>query len=39
MLDEAQRRIEDYFYFYNHKRSQRKLIKLMPVQFRRQFTS
>ncbi|MDF2647255.1 MAG: transposase [Paenibacillus sp.] len=38
-LDEAQRRIEDFIYFYNQKRPQRKLKKLTPVQYRRQFAA
>ncbi|WP_169833786.1 IS3 family transposase [Saccharibacillus sacchari] len=38
-LDEAQRRIEQYIRFYNTKRPQRKLNKLTPVEYRRQFIS
>lgn len=36
---EAQRRIEKYIHFYNTKRPQRKLNKLTPVEYRRQFVS
>ncbi|MCL9661414.1 IS3 family transposase [Paenibacillus hunanensis] len=36
-LAEAQRRIEKYIRFYNRKRPQRKLNKLTPVEYRRQF--
>jgi len=36
-MDEAQRRIEAYIYFYNQHRPQRKLNKLPPVEFRKQF--
>lgn len=36
-LDEAQKRIEKYICFYNTKRPQRKLNKLTPVEYRRQF--
>jgi transposase InsO family protein len=36
-LDEAQRRIIQYFHFYNEDRPQRKLKKLTPVEYRRQF--
>lgn len=38
-LDEAQRRIEEFIHFYNHDRIQRKLKKLTPLEFRRQFTA
>lgn len=38
-LDEAQKRIERYIRFYNTKRPQRKLNKLTPVEYRRQFVS
>jgi putative transposase len=38
-LDEAQRRIEEFIYFYNHERIQRKLNKLTPVEFRRQLAA
>ena len=38
-LDEAQRRIIQYFKFYNEDRPQRKLKKLTPVEYRRQFSS
>ena len=38
-LDEAQKRIEKYICFYNTKRPQRKLNKLTPVEYRRQFVS
>jgi len=38
-LDEAQRRIEEFIHFYNHERIQRKLKKLTPVEFRRQFSA
>ncbi|WP_422659058.1 IS3 family transposase [Paenibacillus sp. EC2-1] len=38
-LAEAQRRIEKYIRFYNRKRPQRKLNKLTPVEYRRQFTA
>ncbi|MFD1130588.1 IS3 family transposase [Paenibacillus provencensis] len=34
---EAQRRIEKYIHFYNKRRPQRKLNKLTPIEFRRQF--
>ncbi|MFC5652920.1 IS3 family transposase [Paenibacillus solisilvae] len=33
-IEEAQSRIEEYIYFYNHCRPQRKLNKLTPVQYR-----
>ncbi|WP_458123272.1 IS3 family transposase [Paenibacillus sp. Z3-2] len=36
-MDEAQRRIEAYIHFYNQHRPQRKLNKLPPVGFRKQF--
>ncbi|WP_434752583.1 IS3 family transposase [Paenibacillus amylolyticus] len=36
-MDEAQRRIEAYIHFYNQHRPQRKLNKLPPVEFRKQF--
>ncbi|WP_433943780.1 IS3 family transposase [Paenibacillus sp. SN-8-1] len=36
-LAEAQRRIEKYIRFYNRRRPQRKLNKLTPVEYRRQF--
>lgn len=35
-VEEAQMRIEDYIYFYNNYRPQRKLNKLTPVQYRNQ---
>ncbi|QKS46692.1 IS3 family transposase (plasmid) [Paenibacillus cellulosilyticus] len=35
-IAEAQRRIEEYIRFYNEERSQRKLNKLTPVEYRRQ---
>lgn len=38
-FDEAQKRIEKYIRFYNTKRPQRKLNKLTPVEYRRQFVS
>ncbi|WP_168928788.1 IS3 family transposase [Paenibacillus dokdonensis] len=38
-LAEAQRRIEKYIQFYNQRRPQRKLNKLTPVQYRRQFAA
>lgn len=38
-LSEAQRRIEKYIRFYNRRRPQRKLNKLTPVEYRRQFTA
>ena len=38
-LAEAQRRIEKYIRFYNRRRPQRKLNKLTPVEYRRQFTA
>lgn len=38
-FDEAQRQIERYIRFYNTKRPQRKLNKLTPVEYRRQFVS
>ncbi|MCM3038802.1 IS3 family transposase [Paenibacillus motobuensis] len=37
ILAEAQRRIEKYIRFYNRRRPQRKLKKLTPVEYRRQF--
>ncbi|WP_145053687.1 IS3 family transposase [Paenibacillus xylanexedens] len=36
-MDEAQRRMEAYIHFYNQHRPQRKLNKLPPVEFRKQF--
>ncbi|WP_426250726.1 transposase [Paenibacillus pabuli] len=36
-MDEAQRRIEAYIHFYTQHRPQRKLNKLPPVGFRKQF--
>jgi len=36
-LTEAQSRIEKYIQFYNRRRPQRKLNKLTPVEYRRQF--
>jgi hypothetical protein len=36
-LEQAQRRIADYVHFYNQSHPQRKLKKLTPVQYRRQF--
>ncbi|NJJ42460.1 IS3 family transposase [Paenibacillus sp. 7028] len=38
-LAEAQSRIEKYIRFYNRKRPQRKLNKLTPVEYRRQFAA
>ncbi|MFF3920911.1 IS3 family transposase [Paenibacillus lactis] len=38
-LADAQRRIEKYIHFYNRRRPQRKLNKLTPVEYRRQFTA
>lgn len=38
-LAEAQSRIEKYIRFYNRRRPQRKLNKLTPVEYRRQFTA
>ncbi|EGG34979.1 IS3 family transposase, partial [Paenibacillus sp. HGF5] len=38
-LTEAQRRIEKYIRFYNRERPQRKLKKLTPVEYRRQFAA
>lgn len=38
-LEEAQNRIEKYIRFYNTRRPQRKLNKLTPVEYRRQFIS
>lgn len=38
-LDGAQRRIEEFIHFYNHKRPQRKLNKLTPVEYRRQLVA
>lgn len=38
-VEEAQRRIETYITFYNHSRPQRKLKKLTPVEYRRQFAA
>lgn len=38
-IGEAQRRIEEFIRFYNEERSQRKLNKLTPVEYRRQFTA
>ncbi|WP_366290143.1 IS3 family transposase [Paenibacillus sp. AN1007] len=38
-LNEAQSKIEKYIRFYNRKRPQRKLKKLTPVEYRRQFTA
>ncbi|MED1785429.1 IS3 family transposase [Brevibacillus fortis] len=39
IVDEAQRRIEEYIQFYNHNRPQRKLKKLTPIEFRRQLSA
>ncbi|MCK6076567.1 IS3 family transposase [Paenibacillus silvae] len=36
---EAQRKIETFIRFYNRKRPQRKLKKLTPVEYRRQFAA
>ncbi|MCI1776683.1 MULTISPECIES: IS3 family transposase [Paenibacillus] len=38
-LAEAQNRIEKYIRFYNQRRPQRKLNKLTPVEYRRQFAA
>ncbi|WHX49306.1 IS3 family transposase [Paenibacillus woosongensis] len=38
-LAEAQSRIEKYIRFYNRRRPQRKLNKLTPIEYRRQFTA
>jgi len=38
-VTEAQSKIEKYIRFYNRKRPQRKLKKLTPVEYRRQFTA
>ncbi|TKI54555.1 transposase [Brevibacillus antibioticus] len=38
-MDEVQRRIEEFIHFYNNNRPQRKLNKLTPVQYRRQFAA
>lgn len=38
-LEEAQRRIEAFIHFYNNRRPQRKLKKLTPVEYRRQFAA
>ncbi|MDO7908921.1 IS3 family transposase [Paenibacillus sp. JX-17] len=38
-MAEAQRRIEKYIRFYNRRRPQRKLGKLTPVDYRRQFAA
>jgi len=38
-IDEAQRRIEAYIRFYNEDRSQRKLNKLTPVEYRNQLVA
>ncbi|WP_339166293.1 IS3 family transposase [Paenibacillus sp. FSL R5-0341] len=38
-LSEAQSKIEKYIRFYNRKRPQRKLKKLTPVEYRRQFAA
>ncbi|USB32392.1 IS3 family transposase [Paenibacillus sp. YPG26] len=38
-MAEAQRRIEKYIRFYNRRRPQRKLDKLTPVDYRRQFAA
>ncbi|MBO7745832.1 IS3 family transposase [Paenibacillus sp. MWE-103] len=35
-IEDAQSRIEEYIYFYNNHRPQRKLNKLSPAQYRRQ---
>ncbi|WP_028784040.1 IS3 family transposase [Thalassobacillus devorans] len=35
-IDEAQRITEEYIYFYNHQRAQRKLNRLTPVEYRNQ---
>ncbi|PZM65785.1 IS3 family transposase [Paenibacillus dendritiformis] len=39
MKEEEQRRIEEVIHFYNHKRIQRKLNKLAPVEYRNQIAS
>jgi len=36
-IEEAQRRMESYIAFYNESRPQRKLKKLTPIEYRRQF--
>ncbi|WP_143541860.1 IS3 family transposase [Salimicrobium salexigens] len=36
VIDEAQRITEEYIYFYNHQRAQRKLNRLTPVEYRNQ---
>ncbi|GIP49016.1 transposase [Paenibacillus sp. J53TS2] len=38
-LEEAQSRMEDFIHFYNHRRPQRKLNKLTPVEYRRQLVA
>ncbi|MBE9917857.1 IS3 family transposase [Paenibacillus donghaensis] len=38
-MEEVQRRIKELIHFYNQKRSQRKLNKLTPVEYRRQLVS
>ncbi|WP_084760463.1 IS3 family transposase [Cohnella panacarvi] len=38
-VEEAQRRIETYIAFYNHSRPQRRLKKMTPVEYRRQFVA
>ncbi|WP_430204241.1 IS3 family transposase [Paenibacillus lautus] len=38
-LAEAHRKIEKYIRFYNQRRPKRKLNKLTPVQYRRQFAA
>jgi transposase InsO family protein len=38
-LAEVQRRIEEYIRFYNEERVQKKLNKLTPFEYRRQFAS
>ncbi|TPG92356.1 hypothetical protein EEL32_01490 [Brevibacillus laterosporus] len=38
-LQDAQRRIENYIYFYNEERLQPKLNKLTPSEFRRQLAA
>ncbi|MNE10633.1 Integrase core domain protein [compost metagenome] len=38
-LEEAQRRMEDFIHFYNHRRPQRKLNKLTPIEYRRQLVA
>ncbi|MGZ0039564.1 IS3 family transposase [Paenibacillus ottowii] len=38
-VTEAQSKIEKYIRFYNRKRPQRKLKKLTPIEYRRQFAA